>query len=400
VVELAQFADRHRAVFVERPKHHHQRFGDRDARTFHTHPIGGAAVDDAVQMRHRVFDAIKSLLALDGRLSPRRDSGRGSGRQLVRGALLLMCHANLMLSPYRPVVGKTGDMPEMPATHLRKVDTLERRRRPRPRAREKRDGGTRTAAFHQLRRRVLLSLIMGRDPICPRDDGSGGAVMSQWDPGQYERFAAERAAPFFDLLGLIEPSDAPRMVDLGCGTGELTAQAHRQLGARETIGIDNSSTMLARANDLHVDGVAFEHGDVTTFTGDGSFDVVLSNAALQWLPDHRAVLGRWARALRDQGQLAVQLPSNADHCSHVVAAELANESPFVDAFDGEPPPDPLPLVLAPETYAEILEDLGFSRQHVRLQVYPPPSRLERRCRRVGERHEPDALQGAPVTRTV
>ena len=194
--------------------------------------------------------------------------------------------------------------------------------------------------------------------------------MSQWDPGQYERFAAERAAPFFDLLGLIEPSDAPRMVDLGCGTGELTAQAHRQLGARETIGIDNSSTMLARANDLHVDGVAFEHGDVTTFTGDGSFDVVLSNAALQWLPDHRAVLGRWAHALCDQGQLAVQLPSNADHCSHVVAAELANESPFVDAFDGEPPPDPTALVLAPETYAEILEDLGFSRQHVRLQVYP------------------------------
>ena len=194
--------------------------------------------------------------------------------------------------------------------------------------------------------------------------------MSQWDPGQYERFAAERAAPFFDLLGLIEPLDAPRVVDLGCGTGELTVQAHIQLGARETIGIDNSSTMLARAHDLHVDDVTFQHGDITSFRGDGSFDVVLSNAALQWLPDHPAVLGRWTRALSRGGQLAVQLPSNADHPSHVVAAQLAHESPFVDAFEGDPPPDPTARVLAPETYAEILEDIGFSRQHVRLHVYP------------------------------
>jgi trans-aconitate 2-methyltransferase len=194
--------------------------------------------------------------------------------------------------------------------------------------------------------------------------------MSQWDPGQYERFATERSAPFFDLLRLIEPSDASRVVDLGCGTGELTVQAHRQLDARQTIGIDNSSTMLARAHDLHVEGVTFRHGDITTFTDENSFDVVLSNAALQWLPDHAAVLARWTRALRPNGQLAVQLPSNADHPSHVVADALAHESPFIEAFDGDPPPDPTARVLAPEKYSEILEALGFSRQHVRLQVYP------------------------------
>ena len=194
--------------------------------------------------------------------------------------------------------------------------------------------------------------------------------MSAWDPDQYERFASERAAPFFDLLALIEPLDSPRVVDLGCGTGELTAQAHHRLRARQTIGIDNSSTMLNRAHELHVDGVTFEHGDIASFGPDRPFEVVLSNAALQWLPDHAAVLSRWSRALTDGGQLAVQLPSNADHPSHVVAAELAAESPFVDAFNGDPPPDPTARVLAPEVYAEILESLAFSKQHVRLQVYP------------------------------
>ena len=194
--------------------------------------------------------------------------------------------------------------------------------------------------------------------------------MSRWDPEQYERFATERAAPFFDLLALIEPTDVPRVVDLGCGTGALTVQAHRQLGARETIGIDNSSTMLTRAHDLPVSDVTFQHGDITSFAGDASFDIVLSNAALQWLPDHAAVLARWAHALSDSGQLAVQLPANADHPSHAVAAELATESPFVEAFEGDPPPDPTSRVLAPEIYAEILDSLGFGRQHVRLQVYP------------------------------
>jgi len=194
--------------------------------------------------------------------------------------------------------------------------------------------------------------------------------MSQWNPDQYERFASERAAPFFDLLRLVDPINAPHVVDLGCGTGELTAQAHQRLGARETTGIDNSPTMLSRAHALRVEGVTFRDGDIATFTGDATFDVVLSNAALQWVPDHPAVLARWSRALTDTGQLAVQLPANSDHPSHRIAVDVASESPFAEAFGGDPPPDPTSRVLAPEVYAEILEELGFARQHVRLQVYP------------------------------
>lgn len=194
--------------------------------------------------------------------------------------------------------------------------------------------------------------------------------MSEWDPDQYRHFASERAAPFFDLLDLITPAISPRVVDLGCGTGELTVQAHRRLDARQTIGIDNSATMLERALAQQVDGVTFQHGDISTFADQDAFDIVLSNAALQWLPDHATQLARWAQLVRDHGQLAVQLPANADHPSHVVAAELANESPFFEAFDGEPPPDPTTRVLPPDQYAEILDSLGFTHQHVRLQVYP------------------------------
>ena len=73
------------------------------------------------------------------------------------------------------------------------------------------------------------------------------AAVDAWDPGQYERFAAERAAPFHDLLSLVRPVPGGRVVDLGCGGGELTAQLHRRLEAGETLGLDSSPAMLERA---------------------------------------------------------------------------------------------------------------------------------------------------------
>ena len=69
------------------------------------------------------------------------------------------------------------------------------------------------------------------------------------------------------------------------------------------------------------------------------------------------------------GQLAVQVPANVDHPSHRIIQELATEAPYVDAGDGPPPPDPVFSVLRPEAYAELLHRLGFTEQHVRLQVY-------------------------------
>jgi trans-aconitate 2-methyltransferase len=187
---------------------------------------------------------------------------------------------------------------------------------------------------------------------------------SSWDPDQYNRFAAEREQPFWDLTALLEPVASAGLVDLGCGDGRLTGELAARLGAREAIGIDSSASMLAAAAANARDGVRFDAGDLGTWTGDG-FDVVFSNAALQWVPNHAAVLARWRDALAPGGQLAVQMPANSDHPSHRVSTMLAEEWLGADA-----PPDPVAQhVLRPAAYATLLDDLGFERQHVRLQVY-------------------------------
>jgi len=189
--------------------------------------------------------------------------------------------------------------------------------------------------------------------------------MDTWDPDRYARFAAERAQPFHDLLDLVRPVPGGRVVDLGCGSGELTAELHRRLGAGQTLGLDSSPAMLGRARPLAGDGLRFEVGDIAGFGG-GGWDVVFSNAALQWLPDHEALFGRLVGALAGGGQLAVQMPANFDHPSHLVAAEVAGEEPFRSALGGW---RGLAPIQAPEWYAILLDRLGVAEQHVRLQVY-------------------------------
>ncbi len=196
--------------------------------------------------------------------------------------------------------------------------------------------------------------------------------MADWNPEQYRRFAAERAQPFHDLIALVEHGAIKRAVDLGCGPGELTALATEQLGIDEMVGIDNSQAMLDKTGEHTSDRVRFEYGDIGRWTAGGDVDLVLAAASLQWVPDHAAVMARWARALRPGGQIAIQVPANADQPSHAIARLVAEREPYLSLFGPEGPPiDPVQAyVLRPEEYAQILYDLGFERQHVRLQIYP------------------------------
>jgi trans-aconitate 2-methyltransferase len=187
-----------------------------------------------------------------------------------------------------------------------------------------------------------------------------------WNPEQYARFREERAQPFHDLLALVRPRAGMRVVDLGCGPGELTRILHDRLGARETLGVDSSPERLAKAAAHGGGGLRFEPGDAGAWSDAGAWDLVFSNAALHWLPDHAALFSRLRAALAPAGQLAVQVPANFDHLSHTIAAEIAAEEPFSSAMDGYRRGRP---ILAPEEYALLLHELGFSEQQVRLQVY-------------------------------
>jgi trans-aconitate 2-methyltransferase len=183
---------------------------------------------------------------------------------------------------------------------------------------------------------------------------------ADWNPAQYERFKAERRQPFTDLVSLIERTPSMRVVDLGCGTGELTRALHDALQAERTTGIDNSEAMLRNSSAFKSDRVRFELRDIQTWSAVAAADLVFSNAALHWLPNHPALFATLTASLRDGGQLAVQMPANDDHLSHRTAAAIAKEMGF------EPKET---HVLPVERYAEILHGLGYQRQNVRMQIY-------------------------------
>ena len=195
-----------------------------------------------------------------------------------------------------------------------------------------------------------------------------GALLSDngWKPELYSRFAAERRRPFEDLLALVTPIPGGRAVDLGCGPGPLTRVLHERVGAATTLGIDSSDAMLAKAEAHAGGGVTFERGDIGTFSPGQPFDLVFSNAALHWVPDHSALLARLTRAVAPGGQLAFQVPDNFQHASHRTAEEVSAREPYRTALIGA---GHSRNVLAPEAYATILDRLGYVEQNVRLQIY-------------------------------
>lgn len=157
-----------------------------------------------------------------------------------------------------------------------------------------------------------------------------------WDPGQYRRFADERARPFYDLVGRIGARQPRLVADLGCGPGELTATLAGRWPQARVIGVDSSAAMIetARATGLADGRLSFQLGDVTQWEPDAPPDVLVANAVLQWLPGPLDVLARWASLLAGGGWLAVQVPGNFDQPGHVVMRELAALPRWRPLLDG------------------------------------------------------------------
>ena len=189
-----------------------------------------------------------------------------------------------------------------------------------------------------------------------------------WNPTQYNKFKDERSQPFHDLMALLNPIEKAQIMDLGCGTGELTSVLHRHLHAKSTTGLDSSVEMLKKAEAFTGQGLSFLKGSIEDWSHSHAYDIVFANAALQWCSDHPAIFRRLKDALAPRGQLAVQMPMNHDYPTHLLANRMSFEEPWATLLKTEKY-EKQKTMLTPEEYAKLLFSLGFQEQKVFLRVY-------------------------------
>lgn len=170
-----------------------------------------------------------------------------------------------------------------------------------------------------------------------------------WNPDKYHQFQTQRSEPFDDLLKLLDSRPGLRVVDLGCGTGELTRRLADSLPGSDILGLDSSPQMLEMAQEHIRPGLRFEPGNQAKL--DGKWDLIFSNAALQWSENHQGLIPDLFDRLTAGGQIAVQVPSNHNSKAHLTISEVAGREPFVSALEGWTRQSP---VLSIETYAELL----------------------------------------------
>lgn len=201
--------------------------------------------------------------------------------------------------------------------------------------------------------------------------------MPDWDPELYNRFRRYRAEPFELILTRLAVRADDTIVDLGCGSGENTLELARRARSGQTLGIDSSAAMIARAQALRDglkpelrDRLRFITGDFRELADDRAYSIVFSNAALQWASNHREVLARWYRALRPGGRMVVQMPSNHEETAQVTLLELAGDAAW-SGYVGDLK-TPSHVVGGPRDYHAILVALGMVEVDCHYQVFHHP----------------------------
>ena len=180
----------------------------------------------------------------------------------------------------------------------------------------------------------------------------------RWDPSQYLRYADLRGRPFVELTARIGAESPSYVVDLGCGTGELTAMLAERWPQATVAGSDSSPDMIASAKQHAIPGrLTFEVVDLRGWKPERPVDVLTSNAVLQWVPGHLDLLGDLAEALAPGGWLAFQVPDNFEEPSHTLLRDLRLSPRWRDQL-GEGA-DRSAGVERPGTYLRKLIDLGL-----------------------------------------
>jgi trans-aconitate 2-methyltransferase len=159
--------------------------------------------------------------------------------------------------------------------------------------------------------------------------------MAPWDAAQYLKFEDQRTRPAVDLLTRIMLAAPTRVIDLGCGPGNSTALLAARWPGAQLAGLDSAPDMLATARRTHPT-ITWIDGDIASWSPSPTerYDVVYSNAALQWVPDHATLLPRLLAATAPGGVLAVQMPRNADGPAHRLMREIAADGPWAGQLAG------------------------------------------------------------------
>ncbi|MEN2412259.1 methyltransferase domain-containing protein [Flavobacterium mesophilum] len=189
-----------------------------------------------------------------------------------------------------------------------------------------------------------------------------------WNPEIYNKFKDIRFKPFVDLMELIKPAEAGNAIDLGCGTGEQSIFLAEKFKQLNFLGVDSSAEMLVKSKAFETENLHFEQFSIEAIANsDKKWDLVFSNAALQWSDNHEELFPKLINSLNSGGQFAVQMPVQNENVLNKILHELVDEEPFKSYLKGWKRNSP---VLSMDQYAQLMFDGGLEDIQVIQKVYP------------------------------
>lgn len=189
-----------------------------------------------------------------------------------------------------------------------------------------------------------------------------------WNPEIYNEFKNIRYQPFFDLAENISYEGLKKAIDIGCGTGEQTYILSEKFKEAHFLGIDSSAEMLEKSFDFENERLSFKQKTIEElYDSNDKWDLIFSNAALQWSGDHEKLFPKLLSLLNNNGQFAVQMPVQSENMLNQILFQLASEEPYKTQLSGWNRISP---VLSLDQYAKIMFDAGLKDLNIFMKVYP------------------------------